>query len=103
MDKEFLQKLIEEADKKQYEAWRNYQDTGNGRYYNTYSKWEKLRDLYIDLSNQQIHIERSKHLSSMIKQWNGIIVELPYCEPKIKEEKINTILNDIRNLCEHYL
>jgi len=73
----------------------NYQDSGNGRYYNTFNKNEALADVLTDALNAEKHIEISKRLSSHIRQWAGMISEFPYKTTERTEQEIKQIIAEI--------
>jgi uncharacterized protein YqeY len=93
-DKELTQ-LIEKHEKKSEEAYRNYQDTGNGRYWSTHKKEEDLADtLKVALKHKEEH-RKLVSISSALKNWAGTIAQMPYMTAERKEAEIKSILNEI--------
>lgn len=93
-DKE-LDKLIAEYEKKSEEAYRNYQDTGHGRYWNTHRKYEDLADTLKVARNYKEATQRSHSVISDMKQWAWTISRMPYMSQECKEAETITILNGI--------
>lgn len=93
-DKE-LDKLIADYEKKSDEAYRNYQDTGYGRYWNTHRKYEDLADTLKVARDHKEATQRSRSVISDMKQWAGTISQMPYMSPERKEAEITGILNEI--------
>ena len=93
-DKE-LDKLIEDYEKKSEEAYRNYQETGHGRYWNTKRKYEDLADtLKISRDYKKI-CAGSRCAISSIKQWAGTVAEMPYYTDERKQHETKRLLNEI--------
>lgn len=93
-DKE-LDELIESYEKKSEEAYRNYQDTGYGRYWNTHRKYEDLADTLKVARDHKEVTQRSRSVISDMKQWAGTISQMPYMSQERKEAETITILNGI--------
>lgn len=93
-DKE-LDKLIADYEKKSDEAYRNYQDTGNGRYWTTHRKYEDLADTLKVARDYKEVTQRSRSVISDMKQWAGTISQMPYMSQERKEAETITILNGI--------
>lgn len=93
-DKE-LDKLIEGYEKKSEQAYRNYQDTGHGRYWNTHKKYEDLADTLKVARDYKTSYNKSKGVISNIKRWAGTVSEMPYYTDERKEQEIKNILNEI--------
>lgn len=90
-----LDKLIADYERKSEEAYRNYQDTGNGRYWNTHRKYEDLADTLKVARDHKEATQKSRSAISDIKQWAGTISEMPYMTQERKEKETTAILNEI--------
>ena len=93
-DKE-LDKLIADYEKKSEDAYRNYQDTGHGRYWNTHRKYEDLADTLRVARDYKKTYSESKGAVSNIKQWAGTVSEMPYYTNERREQETKKILNEI--------
>lgn len=93
-DKE-LDKLIEEYEKKSEEAYRNYQDTGYSRHWNTHKKYDDLADTLKVARNYKEATQRSRSVISDMKQWAWTISQMPHMSQERKEAETITILNGI--------
>ena len=93
-DKE-LDKLIADYEKKSEEAYRNYQDTGYSRYWNTHRKYEDLADTLKVARDGKERYKQCVSLTSDIKQWAGTISQMPYYSAERKEQETLIILNGI--------
>ena len=90
-----LDELIESYEKKSEEAYRNYQDTGHGRYWNTHRKYEDLADTLKVARDYKEVYNQSKSAISNIKTWARTISEMPYYTSERKEQETIKILNEI--------
>lgn len=93
-DKE-LNKLIEDYEKKSEEAYRNYQDTGYSRYWNTHRKYEDLADTLKVARDSKERYKQCVSITSDLKQWAGTISQMPYFSAERKEQETVNILNEI--------
>ena len=96
-DKE-LGKLIEDYEKKSEEAYRNYQDTGYSRYWNTHRKYEDLADTLKVARDGKERYKQCVSITSDIKQWAGAISQMPYYSQERREQETANILNEIVNV-----
>lgn len=94
---EELNKLIESYEKKSEEAYRNYQDTGHGRYWNTHRTYEDLADTLKVARDYKKAYNESRSAISNIKQWAGTVSDMPYYTDERKEQETKKILNEIIN------
>ena len=90
-----LDKLIAEYETKMNEGYRNYQDTGNGRYWNTYKKYEDLSDTLKVAKNYKSAIEKNSKLESKLKDWAGTVSKMPYFSSERREDETRRIINEI--------
>ena len=93
-DKE-LDKLISDYEKKSEEAYRNYQDTGYSRYWNTHKKYEDLADTLKVARDGKERYKQCISITSDIKRWAGTISQMPYYSQERKEQETVNILNEI--------
>ena len=92
---EELTKLIAEYEKKSEEAYRNYQDTGNGRYWSTHRKYEDLADtLKVAREYRDKHLRRSD-AESAIRRWAGVVADMPWYTAERREAEAKRILGEI--------
>lgn len=92
---EELDKLIEEYEKKSEDAYRNYQDTGHGRYWNMYRKYEDLADtLKVAREYMDKHI-RSVDAEILIRRWAKVIADMPWYTVERREAETKRILGEI--------
>lgn len=95
LSNEELDKLIAEYEKKSEEAYRNYQDTGHGRYWNTHRKYEDLADtLKVAREYRDKHI-RSGDAEHSIRRWAGVIADMPWYTVERREAETERILGEI--------
>lgn len=95
-DKE-LDKLIADYEKKSEEAYRNYQDTGYSRYWNTHRKYEDLADTLKVARDGKDRYKQCVSIVSDLKQWAGTISQMAYYTAERKEQETVNILNGIIN------
>lgn len=90
-----LDALIAQHEKKRDDAYRNYQDTGNGRYYNTFNKHEDMVDTLRVVKTAAGDTICANRLRGVISNWAGIVAQMPYMTSERKEAETCKLLNDI--------
>lgn len=90
-----LNKLIVEYEKKAEENYRNYQETGNGRYWTAYHKNEDMADTLKVARDHKNEYVKARGAISDIKQWAGTAKRIPYCTPELRDIEIKNLLDAI--------
>lgn len=92
---EKLDALIAEHEKKAVTAYRNYQDSGNGRYWSTYKRHEDIADTLKVARDGKEKTQLCAKLQANVVEWAGVISKMPYMADDRREEETKRILSEI--------
>lgn len=90
-----LDELIEKCEKKSEAAYRNYQDSGHGSYWNTHRKYEDMADTLKVARDSKKTFEECRAALMSIGEWAHAISKMPYYTPERRERETARILAEI--------
>ncbi len=96
MDKDIINKMIDEAEKRAEKAMENYQETGSSRYYTTQVKNEELASALKVAMNAEEYISDAQYFGAMIKNWDAKLREFDLMDDDQKKEAMNQIFEGIK-------